>query len=78
MSRYHGEHQHVVRGCEYECRRVRLTHDQNIETALQEEEFGKFKLTPVIAEKVILRVIYKQHLPHRGEIMTNRICTMGF
>jgi hypothetical protein len=76
MSRYHGE-RYVVRVCEYECRRLRLTYDQNIETALQEEEFGKFKLMPVIAEKMILKVIYK-HLPHRGEIMTNRICTIGF
>ena len=44
MSSYHGEHHHVVRGCEYECRRLRPTHDQNIEIALQEEEFEKFKL----------------------------------
>jgi len=44
MSSYHGEHHHVVKGCEYECRRLRLTHDQNIEIDLQEDEFGKLKL----------------------------------
>jgi hypothetical protein len=44
MPIYHAEHHHVVRGCEYKCRSLRLTRDQNIEIALQEEEFGKFKL----------------------------------